>query len=215
MAYAYIRGLQPHFTMSTREDGSLANSDEISQQRKSLMVAAIRRGQVKISEPILLGEAPSQRTVSAAVEQGHCVKSTQEDDAEQLHGIAISTDEPAAVYTPVEGLAVGRHLSSHPPSNGPREITSPANGPDSEGTTDQQPERKRSIFVEGEMATPTSASEDNKKVRRSSAFRTVLRRVFGRKEKRISKISSPTPSRVGEPRAGIKHEYTRSVCCSA
>jgi hypothetical protein len=127
-----------------------------------------------------------------------------------MHGLAISTDEPPATTTNIsrDGPPLN-HKQSLP--NGTEDIVEPQPVFVPVDTTDGKSDHKQSIFVENEMASPSPTAPEKKKVRRSGTFRTVLRKVFGRKEKRQSKHLSPSPSRSGEPRSGVKHEYTRSV----
>ena len=205
--------------MAAHEEGSSPSHGEqvdLSQQRKSLMAAAIRRGEVKISEPILWveGVPSTQQTVSPVVEpqvagtadaaEGSASAAGGAQD-HQIHGLAISTDEaaPVAVVHSRDGSSLAHKQSL---SNGGRE------GVESQATaipvtpTGDRSEHKRSIFVEDDMASPSPTAMEKKKARRSGTLRTVLRSVFGRKKKRQSKEVSPPPSR-----AGIKHEHSRSV----
>jgi hypothetical protein len=189
--------------MVTREESPSSNDEEASQQRKSLMAAAIRRGEVKISEPILWveGVPSNQRPISPAEEAGE----------DHMHGLAISTDEPSA---PAVGNNPGDNSlpnHKHSLSSGIHETVESQAIFTSADTADQKSDHKRSIFMEDEMASPSPTSPEKKKVRRSGTLRTVLRKVFGRREKRQSKNLSPPRSRGAEPRAGVKHEYTRSV----
>jgi hypothetical protein len=218
VAHAITRSLQLHFMMVAQDEGSSSSGEEDSQQRKSLMVAAIRQGKVKISEPILWveGVPSNQQPVSAVVEPERPDATTAEEAGEegQIHGLAISTDDPSTV----NAVAVDDNFGDVPLlnhkqslSNGGRETVESQDIFVPPDTADQKSEHKRSIFMEDEMASPSPTSPEKKKVRRSGTFRTVLRRVFGRKEKRQSKNLSPPQSRRGESRSGVKHEYTRSV----
>ena len=177
------------------------------------MAAAIRRGQVKISEPILWveGVPAQQQAVSAVVEpqaQGSDAPAAEEGDVVEQHeiqGLAISTDEAAHVAndTTEDGPSVVESLVL---IDGGRE------GVESQATvipatpTDVKSEHKRSIFVEDDMAGSSPPGLEKKKARRSGTIRTVLRSVFGRKKKRQSRELTPPSSR-----SGVKHEYSQSV----
>ena len=209
--------------MVAQDEGSSASHGEkadLSQQRKSLMAAAIRRGEVKISEPILWveGVPSNQQTVSPVVKpqvagtadaaEGSADAGADAGGEEQhpIHGLAISTDEAAPVVQnhSRDGSSIAQQQSVL--SSGVREgVVSQATVIPATPTGDRS-EHKRSIFVEDEMATPSPTAMEKKKARRSGTLRTVLRSVFGRKKKRQSQLVSPPPSR-----AGRKHEHSRSV----
>jgi len=192
--------------MVTPEDEPPQHEEDIDQQRRSLMAAAIRRGEVKISEPILWVEGVPDNTsdprpVSTIVPQDSGFLETTEGGGGMAPGIAVSTDE----FTAGEGEAGLRHkrsVSFIRETVQSRDMSLLAN------SVDQTSEDKRSVFVESEMAS-TSASpisqEKKGQKKRRSGLSAVLRKVFGRKEKRLSNTSPPTS------RAGPKHEYTRSV----
>lgn len=186
------------------------------------MAAAIRRGEVKISEPILWVEGvPStsnQASASAVVERPQEQQSTtdaaEREDENQIHGLAISTDDARPQSRDGSSIIHKQSLSnggregvnSQVPASAHASITShPLIMP--MPVTPTQSERKGSIFVEDGLPPPTPAAMEKKKARRSGTLRTVLRSVFGRKKKRQSEpVASPPPSR-----AGVKHEHTRSV----
>lgn len=191
--------------MVTQEDGP--TDVEVDHQRRSLTAAAIRRGEVKISEPILWVEGVPenntalQRPISTVVPQDSVFLAIEEADGDLVPGIAVSTDNQGGTSGDAD-LPVRRELSSHQL----RETVKSQNLSTFAESMDQKSEHKRSIFVESEMGSPSPGSQEKKKKARRSGLSAVFRKVFGRKEKRLSKVISPPQSR-----AGPKHEYTRSV----
>ncbi|KIW03507.1 uncharacterized protein PV09_05273 [Verruconis gallopava] len=201
--------LQLHFIMVAQEDGLNNKNDEVTQQRKSIVAAAIRRGTVKISEPILWveGVPSNSQPAAAAVEpQGPAVEtSTKEtEEGDKIHGLAISTDEPTSVVR-ISGDGPTVSQAQLPPPNAIRETIESRVSYAPAESLDQKSEHKRSIFVEDDMDSPRQTAAEKKRARRSGTLRTVLRSVFGRKKKTQSKHISPPPSR-----STVKHEYSRS-----
>lgn len=189
--------------MVTPDNASCTNKDEGNHERKSLTAAAIRRGNIKISEPILWVEgvpdaSPQQHTVSNIVqpEQEEEVEEDREED--QIHGFAVSTYEER----PPENSGDGPQLLHKVSSQSLQEI---AQSQAHSTPTDPKLEQRDSVVE----AYPISQDQMHaKKKRRSGAIRNVFRKVFGRREKNQSKQLSPPQSR-----AGPKHEYTLSVSC--
>jgi hypothetical protein len=192
--------------MVTQEGGPSSNEDvrDPEQDRKSLAAAAIRRGDIKISEPILwvqgVPDASSpQHRVSRIVQPEETGTSETPSTGEETHGIAVSTHEeyqqpaqqPVGDTAPLEPKRSSQWTGRT--RNSPR-VTTPID----------QLIAQRSSFAETSPA--TSNQMGSKKNRRSGTIRTVFRKVFGRREKSTSKPMSPPQSR-----AGPKHEYTRSV----
>jgi hypothetical protein len=183
--------------MVTPDGVSSTNEDEGNHERRSLAAAAIRRGNIKISEPILwvegVPDASSQQHLASSIVPPDVEEEGEED---QIHGFAVSTNDDH----PQEPLGDAPQLHHKTSSQYIRE-------------TDQS--QARSTPIDSRLEQRDSAIEasppgqdqmQTKKKRRSGTIRTVLRKVFGRREKNQSKQLSPPQSR-----AGPKHEYTLSV----
>jgi hypothetical protein len=190
--------------MVTQEGGPSSNEGELDQHRKSLTAAAIRRGDIKISEPqpILWVEgvpdaSTAQHTVSSTVPPEEAGTSEPRPKGDEIHGVAVSTNEEEPKSTPIGGTPTLRHKRSSQHIRETSEFnrySTPAGQ-----LTDQ-----RNSTIGG---SPGSSNQmQTKKKRRSGTIRTVFRKVFGRRDKFNSKHISPPQSR-----AGPKHEYSRSV----
>jgi hypothetical protein len=188
--------------MVTQEGGPSSNEGEGNQDRKSLTAAAIRRGDIKISEPILWVEgvpdaSTAQRAVSSIVLPEEVGTLEQELTGAETRGVAVSTLKENPEPEPIGNTHTPRHK---PPSE--RVRVSPES---------QRPITPANQLIEQRNSTVGNSPESSnqmgtKKKRRSGTIRTVFRKVFGRKDKVDSKHISPP-----ESRAGPKHEYTRSV----
>jgi hypothetical protein len=200
VAPASIPSLHFHFNMVTPDDAPSTNKDEGNHERKSLTAAAIRRGNIKISEPILwvegVPDASSQQHLVSNIVQPEQEEEEREED--QIHGFAVSTYEERSPEHSGDGPQLHHKVSS--PSIREIALSQAHSTP-----IDPRLEQRDSVVE----AYPTSQDQmHTKKKRRSGAIRNVFRKVFGRREKNQSKQLSPPQSR-----AGPKHEYTLSVSC--
>lgn len=189
----------PHFNMVALDGAPPTNEQEGDHEKRSQAAAATRRGNIKISEPLpepitwvegLVPDASSQhqrgsQIVSPEVEEEH-----EELKGDRMHGLAVSTNDDHT-----------REPSPHLNHQGSSQFIR-RTAPSQAGSTPIDPRLdQRDSFIEA--STPNQM--DAKKKRRSGTIRTVLRKVFGRREKTESK-QFPAPS---DP--GSKHEYSRSV----
>lgn len=186
--------------MVTPDGVSSTNEDEENLERRSLAAAAIRRGNIKISEPITwvegVPDTSSQQHLASSVVPHEVEEESEEREEDQVHGYAVSTNndhpqEPSGDAPQLHSKASSQHIQVAARS-APVE-------PKSE-------ERESTI----EASPPGQEQMQTKKKRRSGTIRTVLRKVFGRREKNQSKQLSPPQSR-----SGPKHEYTLSVSLSS
>ncbi|KAF2432700.1 hypothetical protein EJ08DRAFT_108905 [Tothia fuscella] len=184
--------------MVTQEDCPSSNED--GKDRKSLAAAAIRRGEISISEPILWVEgvpdaSSAQRIVSSAVPPEETGTSGRKSAGEETQGIAVSTHE------------------EHQPAEPIRESLSPY--PKASQRTGKTRESRRAItpvdrpIVQNSSVaeTPSPAASNQmraKKRRQSGSIRTVLRKVFGRRKVSPKRTTPP------QSRSGPKHEYSSS-----
>jgi hypothetical protein len=193
--------------MVTQESGRSSNEGGEEQRRKSLAAAAIRRGDIKISEPqpILWVEgvpdaSTAEHTVSSSVPPEEVGTSEPPPNRDEIHGVAVSTYEEQPESKPIGGTPTLRPKRS---SHQIRKTPESKRGSTSSGQLTNQ--RNSTILGSLESSNQMQA----KKKRRSGTIRTVIRKVFGRRDKSNSKHISPPQSR-----AGPKHEYTRSVSFS-
>ncbi|TID18536.1 hypothetical protein E2P81_ATG06451 [Venturia nashicola] len=174
---------------------SRTNEQQRNHEKRSSAAAAIRRGNIQISNPIpepitwvegLVPDAPSQHPLGS-----HIVSPglEEEQEGDYTHGLAVSTNE---VQT--------REPLSHPNSKGlTQSIRETAHSQALNTPVGPTPDQRDSFIT---VSLPNQM--DAKKKRRSGTIRTVLRKVFGRKEKTQSKQFSPTLG------PGPKHEHSRS-----
>jgi hypothetical protein len=182
--------------MVTQEGG------EGIQDRKNSAAAAIRRGTIKISEPILWVEgvpdaSTAQHTVSSSVPPEEVDTSEPLPARDDPHGVAVSThEEPPKPESTGDAPALRPKRSSE-------QIREARRSQRSSSLADQLTDQRSSNV---ENSSRGSNQMLDKKKRRSGTIRTVFRKVFGRRDKTISKQPSPPQSR-----SQAKHEYTRSV----
>jgi len=188
--------------MVTQEGRPSSNKEDEAQDRNSLAVAAIRRGDVQISEPILWVEgvpdaASTRHTVSSIVSPEEAGISKQQDE---IHGVAVSTEEE---HQTTEVSGEPQPLRREPSTESIQE----ARKSQGRSTPSNQIIGLRNSTME---YSPTSSDPlQTKRKRKSGTIRTVFRKVFGRREKSNSNHISPPQSR-----AGPKHEHSRSVSFS-
>lgn len=188
----------PHFNMVPPDGVSPTNEQEGDHEKRSQAAAAIRRGNIKISKPILdritwvegVPDASSQHQLGSHIVSPEVEEEHEEREGEHVHGLAVSTHGDHA-----------REPSPHLHHQGSSQFTRETVHSQARSTPiDPRLDQRDSVI---EVAPPSQM--DAKKKRRSGTIRTVLRKVFGRKEKTQSKQLSP-PSR-----PGTKHEHSRSV----
>jgi hypothetical protein len=171
-------------------------------RKKSVAAAAVRRGDIKISEPILWVEgvpdaSPAQHTVSSSVPPEEADTSDSPPARDEPHGVAVAAHEE----TP-EPESIG-DSPARPSKRSSRQIGEARWSQRSNTPAGQLTDQRNSTVV---TSSGSSGQMLDKKKRRSGTIRTVFRKVFGRRDKTSLKPISPPRSR-----AGPKHEYTRSV----
>lgn len=186
----------PHFNMVPPDGVPPTNEQDGDHEKRSQAAAAIRRGNIKISKPILepitwvdVPDASSQHQLGSSIVSPDIDKE-HEAQGEQVHGLAVSTNDDNT-----------REPSPHLHHQGSsRFIRETAHSQAGSTSIDPRLDQRDSVI---EVSPPSPM--DAKKKRRSGTIRTVLRKVFGRKEKAQSKQLSPPPS------SSPKHEHSRSV----
>jgi hypothetical protein len=178
---------------------SSIGEDEGSHERRSQAAVSIRRGNIKISEPILwvegVPDASSQQHIASNIVASEVDEAGEEREEDRIHGFALSTNDKH-LREPSGDTPQLHHKASS------QYIIDPAQAQTSGTPVDPMLEQR-------EGAVDDQDQMQTKKKRRSGTLRTVLRKVFGRREKNQSKQLSPPQSR-----AGPKHEYTLSVSLS-
>jgi hypothetical protein len=188
--------------MVTQEGGPSTNEEAKTQDRKSLTAAAaIRRGDINISEPILwvegVPDAPSIQPPPSNTVLPKITAAEQQEEEVQVHGFALSTNEELSASSSGDHSNL-RHERSSQYTRGRTESRNYTT------LADIHSEQRSSTFI---ASLDGQSQMQTKKKRRSGTIRTVFRKVFGKREKSRSKDMSPSQSR-----SGPKHEYTRSVC---
>jgi hypothetical protein len=208
MAPASIPNLHPHFNMVASESVSSTNEDEGDHERRSQAAAGIRRGNIKISKPILepitwvegVPDTSSQQHLSCNIVPPDAEEEREEREDDQIHGFAVSTNDEQ-LHESTRDASQLHHKASA------QFIEEMARSQARRTPIDSRLEQRDSFI---EASPPGQDQMQTKKKRRSGTIRTVLRKVFGRKEKTQSKQLSPPQSRNGP-----KHEYTLSVSFTA
>jgi hypothetical protein len=180
------------------------NEDEGNHERRSQAAAAIRRGNIKISKPILepitwvegVPDASSQQHLASTIVPPEAEEEGREREEDQLHGFAVSTNDDHPTEPPGDVPQLLHKASS-------QFIRETAQSKARNTPIDPRLNQRDSVI---EVSSPGLDQMQTKKKRRSGTIRTVLRKVFGLREKNQSKQFSPPQSR-----AGPKHEYTLSV----
>jgi hypothetical protein len=192
----------------------LPSLEDLPPQRRSTTVAALRRGQIKISEPVPVensGPSPVWKSPNSSTYLNDSVTGFERVPSSQQH-----------VFTDVNDHSLYSE-SQHMPSSADSR-TDPYNPP---RTSHGQPLRhKRSSLLirdskesalpgSGSSSQPRSSTNDSvtdssmnpqdRKKRRSGSIRLAFRKIFNKKDKIL-----PSPSSPGRP-IGRGHEYHKSV----
>lgn len=202
----------------------LPSLDDLSPQRRSTTVAALRRGHIKISEPVLLeNSGPSPVWNSPA---------TRSTEANGPVTPSVTEGNVGVVNSPLHQLADVKEASLHSETTSQQMSSStdlradPFNPPK---TSHGQPLRHRrsSLFrrdsdsgnlsvrpgTSSQVASSThesvsdnNMSPQNRKKRRSGSIRLAFRKIFSGKKEKTDEESSPPRTK------GRGHEYHKSVC---
>ncbi|QDS75939.1 hypothetical protein FKW77_003150 [Venturia effusa] len=166
-------------------------------ETRSQAAAAVRRSNTKITKPLPepitwvegVPDACSQHQLDSHIVSLEAENEKKERAEEQAHGLAVSTNDDHR-----------RESSSHPHHQGSSQVTLD----EAHSQVLSTPVDPRLNQRDSTIGSSPLSQMDAKKKRRSATIRTVLRKVFGRKEKTQSKPLSPIPG------PSPKHEHSRS-----
>jgi hypothetical protein len=172
----------------------VGSMDDLPPERRSTTVAALRRGDIKISEPVPLensGPSPIWKTSHPPTDS---VMGFNTSDGSQFQGdmsSSVPEDGPSHNSVIAEDAPPLRHKRSSGFMRDKESLQDQSSAPSS---------HPRSSTIDSQdMGTPNS-----KKKRRSGSLRTAFRRMFSKREK-------TAPIRTSPPAKQSRHEYHKSV----
>lgn len=175
--------------------------------RSGAKTAAIRRGDIKISSPIeLLSE--EHGTMNDVFIQPARTPTIVHVEPRRSVDIVVSGD-PSRPTT-----SSGHQVREVARSSTQRQhATLRKEGPPSNRTS-----VPHSVSTANRMSDPSDYAQSDARPttpikRRKSGFRTVLRKMFGRKEK-VRSTSQGSPQRTQSVKPSSRHGYHKSVCCT-